>query len=350
MNGQTKGVCMKAQGERQNIYIVAKATRLVCALALALACAMGLAACGGSSLFPSSAASSASGFTLADVPAYTGEPAVEVEGNVPAFTDADRSRSSFEEYGALDSLGRCSAAFALVGTETMPEGERGAIGNVKPTGWQYDKYSWVDQNYLYNRCHLIAWSLAGEDDNECNLITGTRSLNVEGMLPYEQQVLSYIESTGNHVLYRVTPLFEGDNLLASGVLMEAESVEDAGAGVRFCVWCYNVEPGVSIDYATGKSEADGTMTAADEGSSSSAAASSGDASTYHAANFPVPGDEYRAGSVAEATYVLNTNTGKFHSPACQSVSDMKEHNKFAFNGTRDQAVEFGYSPCGSCKP
>ena len=191
---------------------------------------------------------------LADVPAWSGSPSVEVSGNVPQFTEEDKARASFEEYSALDSLGRCGVAFALVGTETMPTEERGSIGMVKPSGWQTVRYDGlVDGNYLYNRCHLIGYQLAGENANERNLITGTRYLNVEGMLPYENRVADYVERTGNHVLYRVTPVFEGSNLVASGVQMEAWSVEDAGAGVNFDVWCYNVQPGVTIDYATGDS-------------------------------------------------------------------------------------------------
>lgn len=209
---------------------------------------------------PSSKATSVSAsvaggaFGLAMVPSYAGEPSVQVNGNVPFFTADDLARGAFEEYSPLDRLGRCGVAFALVGRETMPTEERGSIGMVKPSGWHTVRYDGlVDGNYLYNRCHLIGYQLAGENANERNLITGTRSMNVTGMLDYENRVADYVERTGNHVLYRSTPVFSGDELVARGVLLEAQSVEDGGLGVRFCVWCYNVEPGVEIDYATGES-------------------------------------------------------------------------------------------------
>ena len=294
-------------------------------------------------------------FDPASVPAYDGSPSVEVNGNVPFFAEADFARQSFEEYSPLDARGRCGSAFALIGEETLPTEPRGEIHGVHPSGWQSGTYDWVDQGSLYNRCHLIAWQLAGENDNPNNLITGTRTMNTQGMLPYENRVAWYVQTTGNHVLYRVTPVFEGANLVASGVLMEAESVEDVGQGVRFCVWCYNVEPGVRIDYATGKNEPDGTMGAepaqgeapmrdatGTEGSSASAGEGAERA-------FTIPGDEYRT-DAATATYILNMGTGKFHFPYCPSVSDMSERNKFPFAGTREQALELGYSPCGACKP
>ena len=198
-------------------------------------------------------------FSLEDVPEYEGYPSAIVNDGVPFFTDDDRRRGSFEQYSQLDRRGRCGTAFALIGPETLPTAKREGIGMIKPSGWQIARYPWVDGEYLYNRCHLIGFQLAGENANPLNLITGTRSLNILGMLPYEDEVASYVRWTGNHVLYRVTPLFEGKNLVASGVLIEAESVEDDGWGVQFCVWCYNVEPGVAIDYATGASRADGTI-------------------------------------------------------------------------------------------
>lgn len=198
-------------------------------------------------------------FSLDQVPPYAGEPSVTINGNEPFFTEGDLGRESFQDYSELDRLRRCGVAFALVGPETLPTTKRESIGMVRPSGWQIARYSWVDGEYLFNRCHLIAYMLTGQNANERNLITGTRSLNVDGMLPLELLVSSYVHHTGNHVLYRVTPLFEGRNLVASGVLMEAESIEDGGDDVRFCVWCYNVEPGVEIDYATGENHADGTM-------------------------------------------------------------------------------------------
>lgn len=202
----------------------------------------------------SSAAASETAFDLTEVPPYAGKPSVEVDGNAPFFTADDLARGAFEEYSPLDRLGRCGVAFALVGRETMPREERGSIGMMKPSGWHTVRYDGiVDGNYLYNRCHLIGFQLAGENANERNLITGTRTMNAVGMLEFEDRVADYVARTGNHVLYRSTPVFSGDDLVARGVLLEAQSVEDGGAGLRFCAWCYNVEPGVEIDYATGES-------------------------------------------------------------------------------------------------
>lgn len=175
--------------------------------------------------------------------------------NQADFSEDDMQRESFEEYSDLDSLGRCGQAYALIGTETMPDEDRGSIGQIKPSGWHTVRYDdLIDGKYLYNRCHLIGFQLAGENANEKNLITGTRYMNVDGMLPFENQVADYVETTGNHVLYRVTPVFEGDELVARGVQMEALSVEDDGQGVAFNVFVYNVQPGVDIDYQTGESQ------------------------------------------------------------------------------------------------
>lgn len=190
---------------------------------------------------------------LDDVPDYSGEPYVEINGNEPDFPDDGSGEESFEQYSDLDGLGRCGVAYASVGTDLMPTEERGDIGQVRPTGWHTVKYEHVDGKYLYNRCHLIGYQLSGENANEKNLITGTRYMNVEGMLPFENMVADYVKETDCHVLYRVTPVFKGDNLLADGVQMEAYSVEDEGESVSFNVFVYNVQPGVSIDYATGES-------------------------------------------------------------------------------------------------
>lgn len=274
------------------------------------------------------------GFTLADVPAYDGQPSVSINGGAPFFSEADLARGPFEQYSDLDSRGRCGQAFALIGPETMPTAPRGSV-SVKPSGWQISKYGWIDGEYLFNRCHLIAYSLAGENDNPLNLITGTRNMNAQGMLPYEERVAAYVDRTGNHVLYRVTPYFEGDNLVASGVLMEAQSIEDEGAGINFCVWCYNVEPGVTIDYATGDNWA------SESGSVQSASASSEQSSELSAAQ-PSDGDIN--------TYILNTRSKRFHWPDCHSVAEMKDKNKQEFTGTRDEAIAMGYKPCGECNP
>lgn len=188
-----------------------------------------------------------------NIPEFSGKPYFVVNGNVPGLKMSDRTANYFEKYSVLDSYGRCGVAFACLGKETMPTEERGSIGQVKPSGWKTVKYDCVDGKYLYNRCHLIGFQLSGENANKRNLITGTRYMNMEGMLPFENMVADYIEETGNHVLYRVTPVFCDDELVARGVQMEALSVEDGGEGICFNVFCYNNQPGVVIDYATGNS-------------------------------------------------------------------------------------------------
>ena len=287
-------------------------------------------------------------FSLWEIPAYSGTPYTEVNGNKPYFTEADLTTQSFETYSGLDSLGRCGVAYANVGQDLMPTEPRGEIGAVKPSGWHLVKYDNVDGKYLYNRCHLIAYMLAAENANPQNLITGTRYLNVQGMLPFETKVCDYVKNTGNHVLYRVTPIFDGDNLLADGVLMEAYSVEDAGEGISFCVFAYNVQPGIGIDYATGDNWAESS------GTYQSTVASV-------AEETPVPQPETDTAvqitpesSVSqesrETTYVLNTNTKKFHYPTCSSVDDMKEKNKQIYTGSRDEVINMGYVPCKRCNP
>ncbi len=194
-----------------------------------------------------------SSFTLTDIPEYDGEPYVILDENEPDFSQEDMTSESFEIYSELDTLGRCRTAYANIGQDLMPTEERGNIGHVKPTGWQTVKYDSVEGKYLYNRCHLIGYQLTAENANEKNLITGTRYMNVEGMLPFENLVADYVKETGSHVLYRVDPIFEGDDMLAKGLQMEAYSVEDEGEGVCFNVFVYNVQPGIDIDYATGTS-------------------------------------------------------------------------------------------------
>lgn len=295
-------------------------------------------------------------FRLSDIPEYTDSPYVAVNGNVPYFTEDDLTDVSFESYSDLDSLGRCGVAYASVSTDTMPTEKRGSIGEVKPTGWINAKYDFVDGKYLYNRCHLIGYQLTAENANEKNLITGTRYLNVQGMLPFENLTADYVKETGNHVLYRVTPIFEGDNLLASGVLMEAESVEDDGDGVLFCVYVYNVQPGVAIDYATGDN-----WLAEDGGAKSAAAAGSGNSSaSENGANTFSGGKNTSAGSSGSTvsktsdsesgTYILNTKTMKFHRPDCTSVEKIKAENKEEYTGKRSKLIEEGYEACKSCKP
>ncbi len=267
--------------------------------------------------------------SIRDIPDYAGEPYAVLNDNIPEFTDADLVSSSYETYSALDSLGRCGVACASIGTDLMPVRERGSIGAVRPSGWHTVKYSFVDGNYLYNRCHLIGYQLTAENANVRNLITGTRYLNAEGMEPFECMVADYIKETGNHVLYRVTPVFEGDNLIASGVHMEAESVEDKGDGILFNIYCYNVQPGVRIDYRTGDSRLDRSP-------------ASGTGSAEYRSG--------RSGNRGTATYILNVNTHRFHNPSCFSVRKIRRKNRRKFTGTREQVMAKGYQPCGRCRP
>ena len=271
-------------------------------------------------------------FRLSDIPEYTDSPYVAVNGNVPYFTEDDLTDVSFESYSDLDSLGRCGVAYASVSTDTMPTEKRGSIGEVKPTGWINAKYDFVDGKYLYNRCHLIGYQLTAENANEKNLITGTRYLNVQGMLPFENMAADYVKETGNHVLYRVTPVFEGSNLVASGVLMEAESVEDKGEGILCCVYVYNVQPGININYATGDSSASGTNQTAVTEQATQAVKQAASQQT------------------STESYILNTNTKKFHRPSCSSVKQMKESNKKSSSESRDALIAAGYDPCKKCNP
>ena len=262
--------------------------------------------------------------TLDNIPAYSGTPYVVIDDNEPDFTEDELTDQSYESYSDLDELGRCGVAASNIGTDLMPTGKRGKIGQVKPSGWQTIKFDNVDGKYLYNRCHLIGYQLTAENANEKNLITGTRYMNVDGMLPFENMVADYIKETDNHVMYRVTPVFEGENLVASGVLMEAESVEDHGEGVKFNVYVYNVQPGITIDYSTGKAVLSDTDASAGTGKTS--------------------------GNTEKKMYVLNENTKKFHTPECSGVKDIKEGNKKTFTGSREELIKEGYIPCGRCKP
>jgi DNA-entry nuclease len=252
---------------------------------------------------------------LDSIPYYSGDPYVVVYDNLPDFPEEAKVAECFEEYGDLDALNRCTVAYACVGIDTMPTEKRGNIGSVKPTGWQVAKYDSVDGKYLYNRCHLIGFQLTAENANERNLITGTRYMNVDGMLPFENLVADYVKETDHHVLYRVTPIFSGDNLVADGVQMEAWSVEDAGEGVCFNVFVYNVQPGIEIDYATGESWLSG-----------------------------------ESGPSVQGTYILNTNSKKFHLPDCSGAASISEANRKDYTGSRSDLISQGYDPCGQCKP
>lgn len=275
--------------------------------------------------------------SLADVPEYSGEPYVAVNDNVPQFLETDLSTDSYEYYSDLDSLGRCGVVYACIGTDMMPTEERGSIGSVKPTGWHTVKYDVVDGNYLYNRCHLIGYQLSGENVNTKNLITGTRYLNVDGMLPFENMVADYVLETENHVMYRVTPIFDGDNLLASGVQIEAESVEDNGEGILFNVYCYNVQPGVEIDYATGDSQLAGRAAASESSASDSSTVSESTATDNSAS----VSDSAGSGSVL----VWKSATGsKYHSiNNCGNMNPDK-----ATQITEEQAINEGLGKCSKC--
>lgn len=253
-------------------------------------------------------------FSLSAVPPYSGSPYAVIHDNVPYYSEDDYTTQSYEYYSELDRLGRCGVCIASIGTDLMPTEARGSIGSVKPTGWQTVKYDSVDGKYLYNRCHLIGYQLTGENANERNLITGTRYMNVQGMLPFENMVADYVKETGNHVLYRATPIFDGSDLVARGVLLEGYSVEDGGDGICFNVFCYNVQPGIEINYTNGSS-------------TQQAAAAGG-----------------------EMTYVLNTNSKKFHLPSCPSTEQIAEKNRQDFTGSRDGLLSQGYTPCKQCTP
>lgn len=295
----------------------------------------------------------ASAFNAADVPAYSGEPYTAVNNNEPYFTSDNLTTEAFENYSELDALGRCGVAYANVCLETMPTEKRGSISEVKPTGWHSVKYDNVDGKSLYNRCHLIGYQLTAENANQQNLITGTRYLNVDGMLPFENMVADYVKETDNHVLYRVTPIFTGDNLVADGVLMEGYSVEDEGDGICFCVYAYNVQPGITIDYATGDSWLSSEKGNSDSSSGGNSAVSQSAADKSGTQQAAVQTESVKETSAPVSTgteYILNTNTKKFHYPSCSSVKQMKASNKKEYTGSRDNLIAQGYDPCKKCNP
>ena len=271
---------------------------------------------------------------------YDGNAYVEINDNIPDFTDEDKKQlDAFETYSNLDSLGRCQVAYANICQEIMPTEERGSIGQIRPSGWHIVKYNdIIDGNYLYNRCHLIGYQLAGENANEKNLITGTRYLNIIGMLEFENEVGNYVRTTDNHVLYRVTPIFEGDNLVADGVQMEAWSVEDNGKGICFNVFCYNVQPGIDIDYSTGESHVAQNAATDNKATDNKATDNIDEKNTDNS-------DEYASDNME---FVINTNTKKFHIPTCSCVDDILPKNKKVESSTIAQLEEKGYSPCKRC--
>ena len=282
---------------------------------------------------------------------------VEIDNNTPSFTVDNATTDAFQSFSPLDWLGRCGTAYACLGPETLPTDVRGDISEIHPSGWVQNFYDFIEGESLYNRSHLIAHCLSGQDANEQNLITGTRHFNADVMEPIEAMVLDYIERTGNHVLYRVTPVFEGDELVARGVQIEALSMEDGGQGVSLNVFLRNIQPGVAIDYATGNNWADEAATV---GSWSSSATSSGlsvSAAAGAAALAPIStaattsqANDASTDTPATVTYVVNKNTGKFHYPSCSSVPKIKSKNRMDSNQTRDELIAQGYVPCKNCNP
>lgn len=275
------------------------------------------------------------------IPAYSDTPYCEINKGKPQFKKSEIKTKAYERLGDLDLQGRCTEALACLGKEIMPgrNQERGSISEVHPTGWRSVQYKSVSGGSLYNRCHLIGWQLTGNDAVDRNLITGTRYMNVEGMEPFESEVAEYLRSTGNHVMYRVTPVFKGDEELARGVHMEAMSVEDGGSGISFNIYCYNVQPKIQLDYKTGESKS--TI--------------SGDANGYRTQR---NGKTYSTKPIKSASgkkstgtkYIVNTNTRKFHKPDCYSVKRMSEANTLKTNESRDKLISEGYAPCGNCHP
>lgn len=382
--------------EHESRTIPARFAALFAGIALALCCTLPLAACESGS-FSDSQANSPAAVQIADIPEYSGALCIDINDGEPGFTDDDFKRGAFMEFSDLDFEGRCGAAFARIGTDTLSNAPRGDISQVHPSGWEQHRYDFVDQEMLYNRSHLIAHQLCGEDANEKNLITGTRTMNSVGMTYYENIVANYVKQTGNHVLYRVTPIFAANDLVARGVQMEAESIEDGGQTVRFNVFVYNVEPGVEIDYVTGKSRessdvphvatgGEATTTGAStapnatgkEANDASAKSPNGNARSESTNNTTPKGDaengqsnrannasgsggakdpsngtgseEDSATSYGSQEYVLNTKSMKFHRPTCSSVDDIADDNKQEATATRDELISEGYSPCKQCNP
>lgn len=284
-----------------------------CLLMFFMVCSISMAACQPLEELGLTEPSSSQGSSLSvsEVPEYSGEPYVVINENQPDFSEGDMTKDSFETYSDLDSLGRCQSAYANVGQDLMPTGERGNISRIKPSGWQKAKYDIVDGKYLYNRCHLIGYQLTAENANEKNLITGTRYMNVDGMLPFENMVADYVKETGSHVLYRVTPIFEGDNLVAKGVQMEAYSVEDQGDGVCFNVFVYNVQPGITIDYATGSSRLSGET------------------------------EQETADSVS-GEIRGNAKSKIYHCPGQAAYEEMADSNNLVIFQTEQEAIDAGY--------
>ena len=310
-------------------------------------------------------------FTVDSIPKWNGRAYVEINNGMPSFSEKKRKGTGdYVKYSPLDSLGRAGRAIGCLGPGTINHGEREGIGSIRPSGWETRKYpDLIKDRYVYNRCHLLMQAAAaGMDSQTCNsvrnLITGTRYMNVDGMLAYESELLSYLRSTKNHVLYRVTPIYKGSELVARGVQLEAWSVEDAGRGLHFNVFCYNVQPGIAIDYATGKTSkkqaaqgeiadalAGGSLTVAElPGMSPARNHGSGDAPAAKSADGTNGAAPAGANAGGTEIYVLNTNTRRFHYPDCYSVNQMSDRNKEIGHYSRSELIDRGYQPCGNCRP
>lgn len=295
--------------------------------------------------------------SLNEIPEYSGKAYVEINGGKPYFTEDEITTDAFEKYSELDILGRCGVAFACIGIEIMPTEQRGDIASVTPTGWEYcgisnnNTYDFVENGYVYNRCHLIGFQLAGENDNEKNLITGTRYLNIEGMLPFENEIADYVETTENHVMYRVTPIFNGYDYVARGVLMEGLSVEDNGRGICFCIFAYNVQPGVTIDYFTGVNVESSKPLPEIDTSHDDRNETNTDKNEKPEEN---KGDEENNNngnaSAEDADYVINKNSGKFHTSDSSCVGKINSENREYYHGTKEELLAEGYTACKICKP
>ena len=273
---------------------------------------------------------------IKDIPKYkvVKAPYVRVNGNKPTFTKKEIKRKSYQKFSKLDSLGRCGVAIASIGKDIMPKSKRTSISSVYPSGWHTYMYSTVAGRYLYNRCHLIGHQLTGQNANAKNLITGTRYMNVDGMLPFEDEVANCVKYLNKHVMYRVRPIYKGKNLVASGVQMEAYSVEDKGRSCSFNVYCYNVQPGIKINYKTGTSKGKGKISG---GYSSK--------KTYKKKYYNKKAKKGKSG-----TYIISKNTRKFHYPSCGYVNRIKNYNRIKFKGKRSTLISQGYSPCKGCNP
>ena len=280
---------------------------------------------------------------VSDIPVYSGDPYIHINDGVPFFDEGEYTTEVYEKYSPLDKLGRCGVVMACVGKETMPTGDRESISSIRPSGWHSVTYDCISTQYLYNRSHLIGWQLTGENANENNLITGTRYFNVTGMLPFENMVADYINETANHVIYRVTPVFIGDNLVAHGVLIEAFSVEDGGEGICFNVFVYNVQPDITIDYATGKSSYTPGFT------------NKGQTGTINGTPYTPPADDTpevpSEPEVPTTDYVLNTDSKKIHLPSCRYAENMSAANRSDASLTEEEyeaLLSDGYTECKTC--